>query len=70
MDAQNDSSSIFDEEGENMVGFDQSRREALERRRSTTSDEQPRLGRDLEEGFIDDSEEEDGDGRNMSHRHR
>lgn len=49
-----------EEEGENMVGFDvdESRRAALERRRSST-DTDRRLSRDLEEGFKDDSEEEE-----------
>jgi len=56
----NDAISIYDEEGELMVGMDidPSRREALERRRSLTSESQVRLSRELEEGFIDDSEEE------------
>ncbi|KAL1972496.1 hypothetical protein VTN31DRAFT_6910 [Thermomyces dupontii] len=59
-----DAVSIYEEEGENMVGMDldPSRREALERRRSA-SDNQVRLSRDLEEGFMDDSEDEDADGR-------
>ncbi|KAI9657913.1 MAG: hypothetical protein M1821_002570 [Bathelium mastoideum] len=52
---------LFDEEeGEGMVGFDidQRRREALDRRRSGGSEEQRRLSRDLEEGFKDDSDED------------
>ncbi|OKL56940.1 hypothetical protein UA08_07913 [Talaromyces atroroseus] len=56
-----DSISIFDEEGENMADMNymsEARREALEARRST-SDAQVRLGRDLEEGFMDDSDEEE-----------
>lgn len=65
-DNNNDSISIYDEEGETMVGMDMDphRREALERRRSTTADSQTRLSRDLEEGFMDDSEgdEEEGEG--------
>ncbi|KAI9709085.1 MAG: hypothetical protein M1820_003531 [Bogoriella megaspora] len=59
-DAQEDE--LFSEdEGEGMVGFeiDQRRREALERRRSESGDEGRRLSRDLEEGFKDDSDEED-----------
>ena len=46
-----------------MVGFDpvdQRRREALEQRRSMVEEER-RLGRDLEQGFKDDSEDEDVD---------
>ncbi|KAJ9231407.1 hypothetical protein DTO027B5_6276 [Paecilomyces variotii] len=70
IEGQNDSGSIFDEEGENMVGFDPSRREALERRRSTTSDDQPRLSRDLEEGFMDESDEEDEESRSTSRTRR
>jgi hypothetical protein len=48
-----------DEEGEGMVGFDpvdERRREALEQRRSVMDEE--RLGRELEEGFKDDSGDE------------
>jgi hypothetical protein len=48
-----------DEEGEGMVGFDpidERRREALEQRRSIMDEE--RLGRELEEGFKDDSGDE------------
>ena len=43
-----------------MVGFeiDQRRREALDRRRSGGEEEQRRLSRDLEEGFKDESDEE------------
>lgn len=44
-----------------MVGFDPidgARREALEHRRSAVLDER-RLGRELEQGFKDDSEEEE-----------
>ncbi|KAF2627084.1 hypothetical protein BU25DRAFT_469458 [Macroventuria anomochaeta] len=59
-----DSSSDFDdEEGEGMVGFDpvdERRREALEQRRSMV-EEETRLGRELEQGFKDDSEDEDVD---------
>lgn len=60
----NDSISIFDEEGENMAEMDMSstRREALESRRSL-NDSQARLSRDLEEGFMDDSDDEDDHGR-------
>jgi hypothetical protein len=58
-----ESSDFDDEEGEGMVGFDpvdQRRREALEQRRSMVEEER-RLGRDLEQGFKDDSEDEDVD---------
>jgi hypothetical protein len=58
-----------DEEGEGMVGFDpidERRREALEQRRSIMGDEQRRLGRELEEGFKDDSDDEQGDERRRS----
>ncbi|KAI9741964.1 MAG: hypothetical protein M1834_000353 [Cirrosporium novae-zelandiae] len=54
--------SLFDEEeGEGMIGFDvdERRREALERRRSNAVEDERRLSRDLEEGFRDDSEDED-----------
>lgn len=66
-----DSSSDFDDEdGEGMVGFDpvdDSRREALERIRrgggagAGGGDEERRLGRELEQGFRDESEDESGD---------
>ncbi|RMJ26834.1 hypothetical protein PHISP_02267, partial [Aspergillus sp. HF37] len=55
---QTDNASIYDEEGEILVGMnmDPARREALERRRSSTAGEdvEGRLSRDLEEGFMDD----------------
>ncbi|KAF1844862.1 uncharacterized protein K460DRAFT_365806 [Cucurbitaria berberidis CBS 394.84] len=57
-----------DEEGEGMVGFepiDDRRREALEQRRSMMEEER-RLGRELEEGFKDDSEDEHEDERRRS----
>ncbi|KKK17926.1 hypothetical protein P175DRAFT_0442120 [Aspergillus ochraceoroseus IBT 24754] len=66
-----DNISILDEEGEIMVGMnvDPAHREALERRRSTAADDS-RLSRDLEEGFMDDSEEEDEEGdRDRGRRH-
>ncbi|KAL3412258.1 hypothetical protein V8F44DRAFT_492757, partial [Aspergillus fumigatus] len=61
-DAQHDNISIFDEEGEIMVGMDMdpSRREALERRRDT-ADASSRLSRDLEQGFMDDSDDDEDD---------
>lgn len=59
-DDQEDAISIYDEEGETMVGMnlDAARREALDRRRST-SEAQIRLSRDLEEGFMDASDDEE-----------
>lgn len=56
-----DAISIYEEEGEHMAAMDitVARREALERRRSTTSEAQERLSRDLEEGFMDDSSDEE-----------
>jgi hypothetical protein len=48
-----------------MVGFepvDQQRREALEQRRSLATEER-RLGRELEQGFKDDSDDEEPVGR-------
>ncbi|ODH20834.1 hypothetical protein ACO22_05790 [Paracoccidioides brasiliensis] len=63
-DDDDDGGSVFDqEEGEDMVGFemDVDRREALERRRGDVVDSERRLSRDLEEGFMDDSDEEDGE---------
>lgn len=58
--ADHDNVSIDETEGELMVGMnmDAERREALERRRSTTADAASRLSRELEEGFMDDSDEE------------
>jgi hypothetical protein len=53
------------DEGEGMVGFepvDQQRREALEQRRSLATEER-RLGRELEQGFKDDSDDEEPVGR-------
>ncbi|KAH8717004.1 hypothetical protein GQ44DRAFT_742261 [Phaeosphaeriaceae sp. PMI808] len=69
----NDDELFDDEEGEGMVGFDpidERRREALEQRRSIM-DEERRLGRELEEGFKDDSDDEHQDERRQSlSRHR
>lgn len=49
-----------------MVGFDVGRREALEQRRSLAgAGTEQRVGRELEEGFKDDSDEE-GDERRRS----
>jgi len=58
---EHDNISIDDEEGELMTGMtmEAARREALEQRRALTVDSTSRLGRDLEEGFMDDSDEED-----------
>ncbi|KAI8943624.1 hypothetical protein NX059_001609 [Plenodomus lindquistii] len=70
---QNEDELFDDEEGEGMVGFDpidERRREALEQRRSIM-DEERRLGRELEQGFKDDSDDEAGDERRRSlSRHR
>jgi len=58
--ADHDNVSIDEDEGELMVGMDTNtaRREALERRRSTAAETESRLSRDLEEGFMDDSDDE------------
>ncbi|KAL4877670.1 hypothetical protein BJY04DRAFT_209766 [Aspergillus karnatakaensis] len=55
-----DNISILDEEGEIMVGMNTNatHREALERRRSTVAEDEGRLSRELEEGFMDDSDDE------------
>ncbi|KAL9112672.1 MAG: hypothetical protein Q9227_002975 [Pyrenula ochraceoflavens] len=66
----NDEGLFEDEEGENMVGFDVTRsdRDALERG-AGEPDTQRRLSRELEEGFRDDSEEEnDEESRRSSMR--
>jgi hypothetical protein len=62
--ADHDTISIDDEEGEILVGMDMdaARREALERRRGSVGEAEGRLSRDLEEGFMDDSDEEDHHG--------
>lgn len=65
---QHDDELFDDEEGEGMVGFDpidERRREALEQRRSMMEEER-RLGRELEEGFKDDSDDEHDDVRRRS----
>ncbi|KAJ4989078.1 hypothetical protein SVAN01_05516 [Stagonosporopsis vannaccii] len=64
-DDDDDDDDFDDEQGEGMVGFepvDQRRREALDARRSLVVDEQRRLGRDLEQGFRDDSSDDEGAG--------
>lgn len=62
---------IDDDEGELMVGMgmDAARREALDRHRSTTTDTQSRLSRELEEGFMDDSDNEDSERDTAGNRH-
>ncbi|PGH06608.1 hypothetical protein GX51_02235 [Blastomyces parvus] len=83
---QNGGGSVFDdEEGEDMVGFeiDESRREALDQRRRSggnnnnhnhsdrgSVDTDRRLSRDLEEGFMDDSDDEDEAGGGDERRAR
>lgn len=60
-----DGRSVFDEEeGEGMVGFDMdpARREALERTRGSAAESEGRLSRELEEGFMDDSDDEENGG--------
>lgn len=55
-----------DDEGENMVGFEVNagRREALERDRALARpDTTRRLSRELEQGFMDDSEDDEEDQR-------
>lgn len=69
-DDANDNVSILDEEGEIMMGMhmDPTRREELERRRATAGEVEGRLSRDLEEGFMDDSDNEDGREHSRLHR--
>lgn len=65
-----DESLFDDEEGEGMVGFnvDASRRDAIARQEEVAITER-RLSRDLEEGFRDDSDDEDRiDGRDSIER--
>ncbi|KAJ5202355.1 hypothetical protein N7449_004434 [Penicillium cf. viridicatum] len=59
--ADHDTESIDDEEGEMLVGMDMAsvRRGTLEQqRRDNLADRESRLSRDLEEGFMDDSDSE------------
>ncbi|KZF21409.1 hypothetical protein L228DRAFT_171739 [Xylona heveae TC161] len=60
----NDEELLDDELGEGMVGFDVNtiRREELEIQASHGIDNQRRLSRELEEGFRDESDEENKDG--------
>lgn len=67
-----DDDDLFDaEDGEHLIGvaMDIRRREALDRRRSEVGDNERRLSRDLEEGFRDDSSDEEdtaaADGQSM-----
>ncbi|KXG51189.1 uncharacterized protein PGRI_067610 [Penicillium griseofulvum] len=62
---EHDTISIDDEEGEILVGMDRdsARRGALEERRHDTLGEtESRLSRDLEQGFMDDSDDEGNEG--------
>ncbi|RAL07754.1 uncharacterized protein BO97DRAFT_408762 [Aspergillus homomorphus CBS 101889] len=65
LDDQNDNISIYDEEGEIMVGMDMDaeRRGALERQRNSVADSGRRLSRELEAGFMDDSDDEEEEHR-------
>jgi len=69
MSAQDGSGSDFDdEEGEELYDVDDNRRQALSLdARRARDDDGRRLSRDLEEGFRDDSDEDDDiDDRRMS----
>lgn len=55
-----------EEEGESMVGFDVERRDREVRGGRVEMDSQRRLSRDLEEGFKDDSEEEEVEGHDSA----
>ncbi|EER29005.1 hypothetical protein D8B26_000745 [Coccidioides posadasii str. Silveira] len=72
VEGQDDSGSVLDEEGEGMVGFemDAARRAALERQRDDPMGTEGRLSRELEEGFMDDSDDEVGDDRGATQRTR
>lgn len=58
---------IDDEEGEMLIGInmDAARRQALGRRQNTAAETESRLSRELEEGFMDDSDEEDREHSNQ-----
>ncbi|KAJ5545382.1 hypothetical protein N7535_006229 [Penicillium sp. DV-2018c] len=60
-----DNISIDDEEGEVLTGMntDSARRGVLGRRRDSLAETGPRLSRELEQGFMDDSDEEGSDGQ-------
>ncbi|KAJ5180325.1 hypothetical protein N7492_003535 [Penicillium capsulatum] len=68
--ADHDNVSIDDEEGEILVGMnmDAARREALERRRSNPAEAESRVSRELEEGFMDDSDDDGHDNRAADNR--
>ena len=57
-----------DEEGESMVGFDVNSRDRSVRGGRVEIDSERRLSRDLEEGFKDESEESEEDGREVRGR--
>ena len=60
---------IDDDEGEMLIGMniDAARRHVLGRRQNTAPEIESRLSRELEEGFMDDSDEEDLEHSNGSH---
>lgn len=51
------------------MNMDAARREALDRRRSTAAEAESRVSRELEEGFMDDSDDDDHDNRTAGSRH-
>ena len=66
--AESDDGLFDEEEGEGMLGFavDDGRRTQLEREVAAGVSDETRLSRDLEEGFRDDSDEEQGLDRRRS----
>ncbi|KAI9894055.1 MAG: hypothetical protein M1814_004825 [Vezdaea aestivalis] len=62
-DLDDDESLFDDEEGEGMVGFDVDANRRRFGGQRADDEDQPRLSRDLEEGFRDDSDEESHDER-------
>lgn len=64
VEGQDDDGSLFEDDGESGYELDITGREALERRRSGVHEGNARLSQELEQGFMDESsDEEERNGR-------
>lgn len=64
VEGQDDDGSLFEDDGESGYELDITGREALERRRSGVHESNARLSQELEQGFMDESsDEEERNGR-------
>ena len=60
VEGQDDNGSLFEDDGDSGYELGITGREALERRRSAAHDNNTRLSQELEQGFMDESSDEEG----------